>query len=61
MLPERLQHLIKLLDGVALLTVVSFPGQHDGPERRLKQHAVGPTFAIAVFLIVCQQACVTAS
>ena len=45
MLPERLQHLIKLLDGIALLTVVSLPGQHDGPETGLKQDAVTPTVA----------------
>ena len=61
MLPECLQHLIKLLDGTAPLTVVSFPGQHDRPERCLKQHAVGPTVVVAVLLVVCQQACATAS
>jgi len=45
MLPEGFQHLIKLLDGIALLTVHGFPAQHDWPERAFKQDAVTPTVA----------------
>lgn len=61
MLPEGLQHLIKLLDGTALLAGASFPAQHDGPESGLQQAAFAPTVAIAVFLVVRQQVCVTES